>query len=530
MGLVVPDELATLPENPSDEEIRRQKALLGLADPYFFGTEILGVGRDEGLQRPEEEVKPAYAWFDQPRPVDWPLTRRFLIYWSTPRFTAKTVSCAVVLAKKIIENPNIAIMIQCEQKDMAVATVEMIRDWLELEEVEKLYGRFKSTKGWGSDEFTVRQRTSKRRDPTVKASGLDVPMQSWHPDIMWWDDLVGETNNSLAGYKKVERRIATSMPVLRQDGMGIYTCTRWGEDDPAASILKKAANGDGWLAPGGRGFFGAYAVSGDEKVYPHAVVGEPLYPSVLPEDEIEHYRKVWPSATFFSQILNDPAPEEGRTFHNEDLQYLNPFPGGEGEPRHELLRDAFAFMAFDPAGGKQQRERGDRSALVVAFVRWQGRVPQMVVVDALGGRWSTQRCYDTFFMLVEKWRPIKIYVEKNKGENWLLDPLNKRAQSLGITLPIETIHWAKGDNKPERINALVDPYRYRQVWHAEQLRNGLLEEELLRYQPGGSGLDDFADATATLWLNATKTRRKKGSLKVGKAHAGVLGRYSIFRR
>lgn len=533
MGLVEPSAISTLlPPNESvdysqmsDQQLLSEKAKLGLEDPYFFVTEILKVGKEDDLPRAEEETRPILEWFDQPRPEGFPKKRRFLIYWSSSRFTAKTTCCAAIICRKIIVNPNTAWLIQCEEKKMAIATVEVIRDWLESPEIEQLYGKFKNTKNWGSEAFTVRQRTVKRRDPTVQASGLDVPMQSWHPDGVWWDDLIGEQNNNLEGYKKAEKKVAAAMPVLRQDGMGIYTCTRWGPDDPAGKILKQAERGGAWMAPQGRGFFGAYAVEGDEEFFPHAVEGEPLFKSILPEEEIEFYREEWPYDVFCAQILNTPISEEGQEFHGDSFQHFDPFQ--EDGRWIEELQEGAPYMAFDPAGGKEQAERGDRSAMGVGFVRWKSKNAQLWMVEARGGRWSTQKCYDSFFSLVEKWRPRKIFIEKNKGEEWLLDPLRKRASAMGITLPLETVHWGKGDAKKDRIKALVDPYTYKQVYHAKYLKNTQLEIELLQWRPGGKTHDDFADMEAMLWLKATKSKgRGKRGIKVGRFNRREHPRYA----
>jgi hypothetical protein len=507
------------PGTLSDKELLLKQAELGLRDPYYFETEILEVGKEDDLPRAESEIRPFLNWFDQPRPPEMRPEEKDLIYWSSPRFTAKTVCLASVITKWIIENPNIAILYMCELKSMAADTGGLIMEWLESKKVEQLYSVFKANKNWSKDSFIVRQRSIKRRDPTFHASGMDVAMQSYHPDVIVWDDLIGESNCNIAGFAKAKRRLHASMPVLRQGGKGVYLCTRWGEEDPASEILAKAAKGHQWRAPGGRGFFGAYAVEGDEKFFEGAVAGEPLFTTVLPEEEIETYRRDWPYDLYSSQILNDPAPLEGRYFPSE-FRYFEPFDQ-EGSLIKEL-QEGLNYMAIDVAGGKEMLERGDETVLGCGNARWVGPNPQLRILDAVGGKWKTDRVIDNFFTLVDKWRPVKIFVETNIAKEWLMDPLRKRAKMLGIHLPLEEIHWGKGDAKKDRIKALVQPYAYGQIEHALHLKNTKLEIQTRRWRPGGKVHDDWPDFTAMLWLNACKKvrRKRKEGWKVGSVNRG----------
>jgi hypothetical protein len=500
----------------SDEELIRFMAEEGLRDIYYFETEILDVGKDDEFPRAEAEIRPLLEWFDQPRPIDIPRQARYLIYWSSPRFTAKTVSLATSICRKIIKHPNIAIMVMAELKEMAVATVDMVRNWLESPKIERCYGRFKAKKNWGSESFTIRQRTVRRRDPTLMASGMDVPMQGGHPDLLVWDDLVGESNNNPQGFKKVENRVAASMPVLRQGGIGIFNGTRWDQEDPAGKILQKAAKGEMWVAPKPRGFFGAYAVEGDEEFFPglDVQVGEPLFETILPEGEIESYRRDWPYDLFSSQILNDPAPLEGRWFHRENYRYFEPFDE-KGELSAEL-KAGVPYLAIDAAGGKETAERGDDTVIGVGFIRWLEKNPEMRVVDAVGGRWKTDKVVHQFFILFEKWAPYKCFIETNIGKQWLLDPLIKRARSVGLHLPYEEVNWGKGEGKSDRIKVLINPYQYHQILHAEHLKNSKLEHQQAQWREGGKVHDDWIDMEAMLWKYGTGRRKRPGSkFKVG---------------
>jgi hypothetical protein len=510
----------------SDDELIRERALRGLEDIWFFQQEILQVGKEDDLPRDEAEIRPMLDWFAQPRPVHWNFRKKFLLYSSFPRHTGKSYCLATFCAWTIVKNPNIAIMITQEQKDMAVELVDLIRDWLECERLIQCYGLFKPAgKGWAGEAVKVRQRTTSRKDPTILASGMDVPQQGRHPDISIWDDLVGDTNNSLEGYKKVNQRISGSMPVLRQGGRGIFNGTRWGEEDPAGKILERAYKGWAkdaptdctWVAPPGRGFFGAYAVEGDEVFFNRSqvTVGEPLFPSILDDETIEGFRKELSPDHFASQILNDPAPLEGRIFLRENYQYFDPYKRDPNKPDMfsemliDELREGFPYLAIDPAGGKEHTERGDDSVIGCGFGRWVGPTPQLWCVDFRGGRWKPDKIIDTFFNMFELWGPVKIFAEVNILKEWLLDPLRKRAQMMGIHLPIEEVHWGKGDAKKERIKSLVTPYTYRQIFHARSMKSGKLERQQSHWQPGGKVHDDWLDVEAMFWLCGLTNKKRK---------------------
>lgn len=391
-----------------------------------------------------------------------------------------------------------------------------------LPKIIQLYGKFEKYGEWGTGEFTIAQRTKARRDPTVRALGLDVPFQGKRADVIWWDDLIGEGNNTEEGIIKVEGRISASMPLLRPGGEGIYTCTRWNAYDPSTDdhtfsgqpgILKLWKQGV-WHAPPPRGYFGAYAQQGDEILFPNAKEGEPLFPGVLPEENIQQNRDTMTAEEFNSQILNNPLPSDTRYFEIENFQYFDPF-NEHGEP-HEQLVGAMPFMTVDPNQGKTAKKKGqklDDIAICVGFIKWQRDIAMGFLVEWKGGLWKPDRAQDEFFESLRVWRPRKIWIETNTGGEYFLEPLRKRALELGIRyLPIEDFHSTGGGTsgsggvKTARIGALQEPYAYRRIWHARSLKNCRGESQLLRWAPNAAGHDDWADVLAMWWTKATGKR------------------------
>lgn len=499
----------------SDIEILREQAILGLEDPFYLATEILKL--EDAQPRTPEELRPIYDYYHQPRPSHLPASEKWLRFWSSPRFTAKTYIGLVYCLSKILRDPDIAILILCEQKQMARDSVKLLREWLMNPKIVQLYGVFESDE-WGKEEFTILQRKKARRDPTIRAIGLDVPMQGKRCDFIWFDDLIGESNNHEEGIKKVESRVSAAMPLLRPGGEALYTCTRWNPYDPSTDgytmsgqpgILRLWKQGQFWHAPAPRGYFGAYALPGDELMFPNAKVNEPLFPGVLGEHAIEQARATMSRAEFNSQILNNPLPDEFRHFNPDDLQYFDPY-NPEGE-KHPALVGATAFMAVDPNSGKSQRKNSnlDETTFCVGYIRWQGDVPLGFVMEWTGGIWLPEKTYNIFFEFLRLYKPRKIFIETNIGGEYFIKPIRERARELGIHyLPIEEIHQTmQGTGKKKaRIQSMQEVYAYKRIWHARKLENCKGEDQLLRWAPEGGGHDDWPDVLAMWYAHATNRR------------------------
>lgn len=302
-----------------DKNLLKGEAILGLQDPWYFSTKILGNGEDDDFPRPERECRPPLEFLTRPRPADLTKGAKWFDYYSAPRESAKTINALVVLTREIIINPNVAILVMNEEKQQATSSVKVVAEWLERDKVKKLYGTFKGNTGWEKEGFYSAQRTRPRKDPTMQSIGIDNPMEGLHPDIILWDDLVGRLTATREGFRRAEKRIEQSIPVLRTGGRGIYICTRWGPEDPSANILEQWKKGLQWHAPGHRGFFGAYAVEGDEKFFPHAELGEPLFGSILDRKRLDELAKICTHSFFSSQYLNEPCPEGGAYFDESDF-------------------------------------------------------------------------------------------------------------------------------------------------------------------------------------------------------------------
>ena len=503
----------------TDSELLGAEADLALHDAYYLSTRVLKVGEDEH-PRQESELKPIYTFFDRPRPQHLSRLDRWFRFWSSPRFTAKSYIVLVYILARIIRNPNITVMYQSQEKGMAAEGVRLVREWLEMDEITRLYGGFKSN-DWGKEDFIVAQRSRRQKDPTLRAVGLDNPLQGKRVDLSVFDDMVGETNNTEEGLRKVEFRYDAALPLVKPGGEIIWECTRWNPFDMSSSgntmsdrpgilrqweLSRQAGAPAIWDCAPPRGFFGAYAVDGDEKFFPHAVPGEPLFPSVLPESTIQEYRDQMSPAVFASQIMNDPITDDMRKFDQADFQYFR--ARDENGKLNPDLMGAVPFMGVDPNSARITKTAGDDTTFVVIFVKWSGKTFDVFVVAWTGGRWRTQRVQDTFLNLYETWKPRMIYPEVNTGGEWFIGPIRQKAQEKGLYLPIHevTASLHGTGKKPQRIGAVESLYQQHRVWHDVSLKNSKGEMQLLQYTGDGKGHDDFADVLAHAILEGTKKK------------------------
>ena len=492
--------MSSLAAKTSVEDIMEAEKALALTDLYYFVTEVLRVGEDSPIVRPRDEIEPICRWLQKPRPLEVGLTGRWKRFLFLPRGTAKTTLVQAYAAWRILRDPNICIYYTSEEKALSVDAIGQIGDYLAGERITALYGRnLKGDKGWQRGKFTVTARTRPRKEATMMAGGVDVSAQGRHPDLIIADDLQGLTNNSPEGISKVKEYISLLWPVLNPGGELIKMGTRWDYADAAAAILaqldndRKSSKPLSWDILGGRGYFGAYAEEGDQEVFPTAQTGKPLFPSVLPEEELHRLKHTAMTLyTFSCQYLNDPIPSEAAYFTAEDFQYV-----GEYDATNPTFQGLTFYVGVDPASGDDTVKRGDDTAIVVMGVKGEKSQRTYYVVDMIGGQWRQKQIFETIVKVFEKWRPRRVAFETAGPGKVMFEAFKTWLQSEMHYLPFcELHHSGTRESKAERIATLEPKYRSHAVFHCDHLKGSKLEEQLLRFKPGGRMHDDYPDALA----------------------------------
>ena len=530
MDSVIEKSLAQL----TTQELLELDAKLGLEDLYHLNTNILKFGRDLGdgsfFQMPEQEIGPIARWLQTPRPNHLRPTDRRKRVLILPRGTTKTSTAQGYVAQRLLKDPNLAVLWTCEEKKLANRVCNDLAERLASEEVKARYGKLRGDRDWTFEHFTLATRVKKRKEPSFMTSGVDVPIQGWHFDLIVCDDLQGMTNNSPEGIEKISEYLNHLWPVLNPGGELIYICTRWDYMDVASYILKEWETDHlAWEAPPvARGFLGAHAVAGDEPFFRqpdgscHFTVGEPIFPSVLDEETLMTLRKDPPIGmglyNYSCQYENNPLPSEAATFDPADFRYVDDWePKDELDlvnPAEELFRGLAYYMAVDFASGEEEVRYGDDTAIHVIGVKGEDLERQMYVVESVGGKWKPDEVVDRMFVLAAKWRPVAVGVETNAMQKTMKWVIEDRMRAQGKYLPLRKLPRSGRNAKSDCIRRLQPYYRAHSVFHFKSLRGGKLEEQLIRFKPGSRIHDDYPDSLAMcleLVQSGYQTRRAEAN-------------------
>lgn len=195
---------------------------------------------------------------------------------------------------------------------------------------------------------------------------------------------------------------------------------------------------------------------------------------------------------FSCQYLNNPIPSEAQYFNQGDFQYV-----GEYDAVDSKFQGLQFYIGVDPAGGVDTVQRGDDTAIVVIGVRGSRSQQQVYVVDVVGGQMRPSEINSQLALLNDKWRPRRIGVETSGVGKMFWAQLQDWCRGELLYLPLlELKRGGTRESKSDRIGALEPRYRSRSVFHLDHLKGGKLEEQLLRFKPGGAVHDDYPDALA----------------------------------
>jgi predicted phage terminase large subunit-like protein len=414
--------------------------------------------------------------------------KRFL---ALPRGTAKTSLVQAYATWRVVKDPDLCVFFTSEEKALSLDSVAQISEYLGSPGIESYYGKHRGDKNWQRGKFTSAQRTKFRKEPTMMAGGVDVSSQGRHFDLIIADDLQGLTNNSPEGIAKVKEYLRLLWPILNPGGELIWICTRWDYEDVASDILKEIKQDrQSWDHMGDRAYFGCEGWLGDNEIFPHAKIGEPLFPSVLPKEELDRLRHTMTAYHFSAQYENNPQPAEGAYFKPTDLLHVPPH-----DNENPTFQGLTFYMGVDPAGGTKGVKRGDDTAIVVVGVKGERSSRSYYVVEADGGQWKPKEIMEKIAAMNDKWRPRVVALETTGPGKFFAAMLREWMKQEMIYLPIkEVTHAGTTETKADRIARLEPLYRSHAVFHVEHLKNSKLEMQLMRFRPGGATHDDYPDA------------------------------------
>lgn len=166
-------------------------------------------------------------------------TKRKII--CVPRGTFKSSIAAIVYPIwRLINDPNLRILIDSELYSNSVTYLRAIKGHLESEEMIETFGDFKNPTVWREDSIIINQRTKNYKEPTITAGGIGTTRVGQHYYLIIGDDYNSPRNTATRDQsEKVIAHFRYNLNILEPDGEYIIIGTRYGEDDLIGWVLRE---------------------------------------------------------------------------------------------------------------------------------------------------------------------------------------------------------------------------------------------------------------------------------------------------
>ena len=159
---------------------------------------------------------------------------------------------------------------------------------------------------------------------------------------------------------------------------------------------------------------------------------------LVDKSEIEHARQTLPSWAFAQEFMASFDARTGGMFDPDQFIYY--------EDSSKLIGDY--YITIDLAGFKTQGQRNakkrDNSAIAITKVLPDGR---WFVEDIDFGQWSLDETVNHIFAAVEKYKPLKVGIERGIAQQAVMSPLGDLMRRRGRVFRIEML--THGNQKKE---------------------------------------------------------------------------------
>lgn len=380
--------------------------------------------------------------------------------------------------KCLLNDFNARILIANQVWDRARDMLQEIKGFLtNKSELPKIFGEFVSDR-WREDGVVIRQRTKSLSAPSIGTTGVEAEQTSAHYDVILLDDIVGKEN-----YKTPEQRAKTlefyrsTLSLLEPAGMLIVVGTRWHMDDIYGHILDEE--------PESFDIMVRQVIEHGKIIFPkkfslHMTPEKRWIPSTTQCMDYIRELKKSQGPMFYGQYMNNPVHEENQKFKRGYFQYW--------DKRPERLS---VGMAVDFAIG--QSKESDYTAIVVgAFNEYK----DLFLLDYIRGHWHASQIIENIITMYQKWKPDYVGAEKDIVQRTLAQGLDVALIRAGAYISVQELAHGPDKKKEFRIEALEPFYRNKKVYHANWMKQGALEDELVAFPRAKH--DDLIDAQASL--------------------------------
>jgi predicted phage terminase large subunit-like protein len=449
-------------------------------DLFLFNTEVLSVAQQGELAPFHKEL------------CDFIITpgkrkKLVLVPRSHLKSTLVTVGYSLM---RIVENPNVRILIANATYDMACTFLSQIKKHLRFnEKLKGIYGDLsQNADKWSENMLSVvSDQFYAKKEATVTAYGIGGNLVSQHYDLIIMDDVVNRDGiNTPEQIEKTVLFYKDALDLLEPTGMVLVVGTRWHQNDLYGWILDR--DNPARLFESFDIFF-RKAYDGDLST------GEgfsALFPQKYSRETLQELRREKGPYEFESQYMNNPTPTDDAKFKQDWMKRC-----GEEELRS---RNVQYYTMVDPAIG--ELKDSDNTAIITIGV---DEFNNWFIANIIWGKMLPNDIITQMFANWEAYHPRKMGLEMVAFQKALKYSLTDEMRKRNIFLPLEELKASS--SKMERIEGLIPRYANGTMYHLNQCPYiDKLEEELLWYPRGKH--DDLIDALA-YGLQIAKPSRKQ---------------------
>ena len=286
----------------------------------------------------------------------------------------------------------------------------------------------------------------------LQAIGWEQEIQSfkedvYRPDFAMLDDV--ENRESVRDKAAVDanwtKLYDELMPAMDQQRMKIIMSqTRLAED----CMIVRASADPNWLYRG-------FPICNGDPDDPATVA---TWPERYPMDFIRKLKERYQRAGLYDSFLRVyllQASNPSKKPFREDMLVERMASGFEWQPK---------FAIYDPSrttNEKRTREVSQSARAGKVVVSQEGT--KIIVWESAGHFWKPSELMDDLFETDRKHHPLKIGIETDSLDDWLMEPLRMQMMRRGRVLPITQLRAPHDQSKDDFINALQPYFKGRDI-------------------------------------------------------------------
>ena len=405
----------------------------GRDDLFWLCKNVLGY--DRVRQKPHQEL---ITWTNRSK------KRTKLILMPRGSFKSSVITIGHTI-QKIIQNPNIRVLVASETQNKSIKFVSEIRQHIEGNaKFRALYGDW-SNRGlcWKSNEFIVKPRTRVKKEPTVMAGSLEKSsLVGLHFDYIVIDDAVSQsTTNTEDAIQKTIDYYKLLLSVLDPGGEVVVIGTIWG----AYSLYDWLRDPEG---PEYKMVDYFHRAAEDSQ-------GRLTMPEILSREFLDQQKLTQGSYIYSCQYLNKADHTQFAFFKDEDLRYYDDAPDG-----------LIYFLSVDPA--ISLKARSDYSALVVVGVDYDSN---WYILEAVEEKVEPSDLIRLIFELNKKYPLQCLAMENFALEKVLRINLFAEMEKRNEYIAVKTLATNTRVSKEARIRALQPIFEQKKIHIKKSMRS-----------------------------------------------------------